>query len=311
MNKVNDISQLIGKTPLVKLRKLTEGIDAEVYVKLESMNPGGSVKDRLAFAMIEAAEKKGLVNKDTIIIEPTSGNTGIGLAMLCAVKGYKLIIVMPESVSVERRIILKAYGAELYLSPAIEGMKGSIQKANELAAENKNSYIPMQFENEANAEFHKKTTAVEIWEDTEGKVDIFVAGAGTGGTITGVADFLKSVKPSAYSVAVEPADSAVLSGKPSGLHKIQGIGAGFIPKVLRKELLDEVFPVENEAAFEFARKLATEEGILAGISSGANVYAALEIAKRPENKGKTIVTIICDTGERYLSTPLFNNDVNL
>jgi|SRR5574344_210455 len=311
MNKVNDISQLIGKTPLVKLRKLTEGIDAEVYVKLESMNPGGSVKDRLAFAMIEAAEKKGLVNKDTIIIEPTSGNTGIGLAMLCAVKGYKLIIVMPESVSVERRIILKAYGAELYLSPAIEGMKGSIQKANELAAENKNSYIPMQFENEANAEFHKKTTAVEIWEDTEGKVDIFVAGAGTGGTITGVADFLKSVKPSAYSVAVEPADSAVLSGKPSGLHKIQGIGAGFIPKVLRKELLDEVFPVENEAAFEFARKLATEEGILAGISSGANVYAALEIAKRSENKGKTIVTIICDTGERYLSTPLFNNDVNL
>jgi len=311
MNKVNDISQLIGKTPLVKLRKLTEGIDAEVYVKLESMNPGGSVKDRLAFAMIEAAEKKGLVNKDTIIIEPTSGNTGIGLAMLCAVKGYKLIIVMPESVSVERRIILKAYGAELYLSPSIEGMKGSIQKANELAAENKNSYIPMQFENEANAEFHKKTTAVEIWEDTEGKVDIFVAGAGTGGTITGVADFLKSVKPSAYSVAVEPADSAVLSGKPSGLHKIQGIGAGFIPKVLRKELLDEVFPVENEAAFEFARKLATEEGILAGISSGANVYAALEIAKRSENKGKTIVTIICDTGERYLSTPLFNNDVNL
>ncbi len=311
MNKVNDISQLIGKTPLVKLRKLTEGIDAEVYVKLESMNPGGSVKDRLAFAMIEAAEKKGLVNKDTIIIEPTSGNTGIGLAMLCAVKGYKLFIVMPESVSVERRIILKAYGAELYLSPSIEGMKGSIQKANELAAENKNSYIPMQFENEANAEFHKKTSAVEIWEDTEGKVDIFVAGAGTGGTITGVADFLKSVKPSVYSVAVEPADSAVLSGKPSGLHKIQGIGAGFIPKVLRKELLDEVFPVENEAAFEFARKLATEEGILAGISSGANVYAALEIAKRPENKGKTIVTIICDTGERYLSTPLFNNDVNL
>jgi len=311
MTKVNDISQLIGKTPLVKLRKLTEGIDSEVYVKLESMNPGGSVKDRLAFAMIEAAEKKGLVNKDTVIIEPTSGNTGIGLAMLCAVKGYKLIIVMPESVSVERRIILKAYGAELYLSPAIEGMKGSIQKANELAAENKNSYIPMQFENEANAEFHKKTTAVEIWEDTEGKVDIFVAGAGTGGTITGVADFLKSVKPSVYSVAVEPADSAVLSGKPSGLHKIQGIGAGFIPKVLRRELLDEVFPVENEAAFEFARKLATEEGILAGISSGANVYAALEIAKRPENKGKTIVTVICDTGERYLSTPLFNNDVNL
>ena len=311
MNKVNDISQLIGKTPLVKLRKLTEGIDADVYVKLESMNPGGSVKDRLAFAMIEAAEKKGLINKDTIIIEPTSGNTGIGLAMLCAVKGYKLIIVMPESVSVERRIILKAYGAELYLSPAISGMKGSIQKANELAAENKNSYIPMQFENEANAEFHKNTTAVEIWEDTEGKVDIFIAGAGTGGTITGVSDFLKSVKPSVHSVAVEPADSAVLSGEPAGMHKIQGIGAGFIPKVLRTELIDEVFKVKNDEAFEFARQLAKQEGILAGISSGANVFAALEIAKRPENKGKTIVTIICDTGERYLSTPLFNNDVNV
>jgi len=311
MNKVNDISQLIGKTPLVKLRKLTEGIDADVYVKLESMNPGGSVKDRLAFAMIEAAEKKGLINKDTIIIEPTSGNTGIGLAMLCAVKGYKLIIVMPESVSVERRIILKAYGAELYLSPAISGMKGSIQKANELAVENKNSYIPMQFENEANAEFHKKTTAVEIWEDTDGKVDIFIAGAGTGGTITGVSDFLKSVKPSVLSVAVEPADSAVLSGEPAGMHKIQGIGAGFIPKVLRTELIDEVFKVKNDEAFEFARQLAKQEGILTGISSGANVFAALEIAKRPENKGKTIVTIICDTGERYLSTPLFNNDVNV
>jgi cysteine synthase len=311
MSKVNDITQLIGKTPLVKLRKLANGVDAEIYVKMESLNPGGSVKDRLAFAMIDAAEKKGLINQDSVIIEPTSGNTGIGLAMICAVKGYKLIIVMPESVSTERRVILKAYGAELFLTPAKEGMKGSIAKANELALQHSNSYIPMQFENEANAEFHRITTGPEIWDDTEGKVDIFVAGAGTGGTITGVTEALKARKPGVYTVVVEPKDSPVISGGLPGSHKIQGIGAGFIPKVLNTEIIDEIYPVENEAAFEYARRLAVEEGIFCGMSAGANVYAALQIAKRPENKGKTIVTIICDTGERYLSTTLFSSDETL
>jgi cysteine synthase len=308
MSKVNDITQLIGKTPIIKLRQLTKGIDAEIYVKMESLNPGGSVKDRLAFAMIDAAEKKGLINNDSVIIEPTSGNTGIGLAMICAVKGYKLVIVMPESVSVERRVILKAYGAELFLTPAKDGMKGSIAKANELAQQTSNSYIPMQFENEANAEFHRLTTGPEIWEDTEGKVDIFIAGAGTGGTITGVTQALKAKKPVVMSVVVEPKDSPVISGGEPGSHKIQGIGAGFIPKVLNTEIIDEIYLVENEAAFEYARRLAVEEGIFCGMSSGANVFAAIQIAKRPENKGKTIVTIICDTGERYLSTPLFNSD---
>jgi cysteine synthase A len=311
MSKVNDITQLIGKTPLIKLRKLTNDVNAEIYVKMESLNPGGSVKDRLAYAMIDSAEKKGLINKDSVIIEPTSGNTGIGLAMVCAVKGYKLIIVMPESVSTERRVILKAYGAQLYLTPAKEGMKGSIAKANELALQTSNSYIPMQFENEANAEFHRITTGPEIWEDTDGKVDIFVAGAGTGGTITGVTEALKARKPEVLSVVVEPKDSPVISGGLPGSHKIQGIGAGFIPKVLNTEIIDEIYPVENEAAFEYARRLAVEEGIFCGMSSGANVYAALQIAKRPENKGKMIVTIICDTGERYLSTSLFNSDDSL
>jgi cysteine synthase A len=310
MSKANDISQLIGKTPLVKLRKLTQDSVAEVYVKLESMNPGGSVKDRLAIAMIEAAEQKGLINSESVIIEPTSGNTGIGLAMICAVRGYRLIIVMPESVSVERRIILKAYGAELYLTPAKEGMKGSIAKTNQLASEIKNSFIPMQFENEANAEYHRKTTAPEIWDDTDGKVDIFVAGVGTGGTFTGVSEVLKAKKPGFTAIVVEPEDSPVISGGEPGSHKIQGIGAGFIPKVLNMSIIDEVFKVSNNDAFETARKLALEEGILGGISAGANVFAALQIAKRPENKGKTIVTVICDTGERYLSTPLFNSDDN-
>jgi cysteine synthase A len=310
MSKVNDISQLIGNTPLVKLRRLAEGIHADVYVKLESMNPGGSVKDRLAFAMIDAAEKQDKINNETIIIEPTSGNTGIGLAMISAIKGYRLIIVMPESVSLERRTVLKAYGAEVYLTPASVGMKGAIAKANELAASFENSFIPMQFENEANAAFHRKTTGPEIWEDTDGDVDIFIAGVGTGGTVTGVSEMLKQKKPSLIAVAVEPAGSPVISGGEPGPHKIQGIGAGFIPKVLNAEIIDEVYPVENEVAFEYARRLALEEGILSGMSSGANVYAALEIAKRPENKGKTIVTIICDTGERYLSTPLFNSDAN-
>lgn len=311
MSKVNNISELVGKTPIVKLNRLTAGIDADVYVKLESMNPGGSVKDRLALAMITAAEKQGKINSTTVIIEPTSGNTGIGLAMICAVKGYKLILTMPESMSPERRAILKAYGAELHLTTATGGMKGAIAAAEELAAKYESSFIPMQFENEANVEFHRKTTAPEIWEDTQGAIDIFVAGAGTGGTITGVSEALKQKKPTVYSVVVEPAGSPVLGGGNPGPHKIQGIGAGFIPKILNTKIIDEIYAVENEIAFEYARKLTIEEGIFAGISSGANVYAALQIAKRPENKGKTIVTIVCDTGERYLSTPLYNTDVNI
>lgn len=310
MSRVDNVMELIGRTPLVKLNRLTQGIEANVYVKIEAANPGGSVKDRLAFAMIEAGEKQGHITSETTIIEPTSGNTGIGLAMICAVKGYKLIIVMPESVSTERRTILKAYGAQLYLTPAAGGMKAAIQKANELKEELENAFIPMQFENEANAAFHRKTTAPEIWEDTHGEVDIFIAGAGTGGTITGVGERLKELKSSVKAIVVEPKDSPVISGGTPGPHKIQGIGAGFIPKVLKPEILDEIFTVENEKAFEYARLLALQEGILSGMSSGANVYAALEVAKRPENKGKTIVTIVCDTGERYLSTPLFDQDVN-
>ncbi|HKM92798.1 MAG TPA: cysteine synthase A [Prolixibacteraceae bacterium] len=308
MSRVNDISQLIGKTPIVKLNRLAQGVEAEVYVKLESMNPGGSVKDRLALAMVNAGERDGLINSETTIIEPTSGNTGIGLAMMCAVRGYKLVLVMPESMSSERRAILKAYGAQLYLTPASGGMKASIAKAKELAAEISNSFIPMQFENEANVDFHRETTAPEIWADTEGKIDIFVAGAGTGGTITGVAQGLKKLNPQVKAIVVEPTDSPVISGGQPGPHKIQGIGAGFIPKVLNMSVVDGVFLVPNDKAFEFARRLTIEEGIFSGISSGANVYAALEIAKRPENKGKTIVTIICDTGERYLSTPLYYSD---
>ena len=308
MSRVNDISQLIGKTPIVKLNRLAQGVEAEVYVKLESMNPGGSVKDRLALAMVNAGERDGLINSETTIIEPTSGNTGIGLAMMCAVRGYKLVLVMPESMSSERRAILKAYGAQLYLTPASGGMKASIAKAKELAAEISNSFIPMQFENEANVDFHRETTAPEIWADTEGKIDIFVAGAGTGGTITGVAQGLKKLNPQVKAIVVEPTDSSVISGGQPGPHKIQGIGAGFIPKVLNMSVVDGVFLVPNDKAFEFARRLTIEEGIFSGISSGANVYAALEIAKRPENKGKTIVTIICDTGERYLSTPLYYSD---
>ncbi len=310
MSKVNNVSELIANTPLVKLNKLTEGIDAELYVKLESANPGGSVKDRLAFAMIDAAEKEGILTEGSVIIEPTSGNTGIGLAMMCAVKGYKLIIVMPESVSVERRSILLAYGAELILTPAAGGMKAAIAEVKSIAAATDKSFVPMQFENQANVDFHRKTTAPEIWNDTEGEVDIFVAGAGTGGTITGVGERLKELKSSVKAIVVEPIDSPVISGGAPGAHKIQGIGAGFIPKVLNTEVLDEIFTVDSDDAMVMARSLAKFEGIFAGISSGANVHAALEIAKRPENKGKTIVTIICDTGERYLSTPLFQSDDN-
>lgn len=310
MKIASDITQLIGRTPLVQLNRITKDCHARVYAKLESMNPGGSVKDRLALAMINAAEAQNRINADTVIIEPTSGNTGIGLAMVCAVRGYKLIIVMPESVSVERRLILKAYGAELVLTSAKGGMKEAIAKADELANELGNSFVPMQFENPANAAMHRETTAQEIWNDTDGAVDVFVAGAGTGGTITGVSEALKQRKPGLFSVVVEPETSAVLSGKEAGSHKIQGIGAGFIPGVLNTSIYDEVFTVSDRQAFDQARALAKEEGILCGISSGANVYAALQIARRPENKDKCLVVIICDTGERYLSTTLFNDDKN-
>jgi len=306
MNVAKDITELVGRTPLVQLNKLTKGIDATVLVKLESKNPAASVKDRLALAMIHAAEKEGKLDKDTVIIEPTSGNTGIGLAFICAVRGYKLKIVMPESVSLERRLLLKAYGCELILTSAKGGMKEAIAKTEELASEEAKAFIPMQFENPANVEMHRLTTAPEIWDDTDGKVDIFVAGAGTGGTITGVSERLKELKPELRSVVVEPSDSAVISGCAPGPHKIQGIGAGFIPKVLNVNVIDEIFPVSDVQAFDTARQLTSEEGILCGISSGANVFAALEIARRPENKGKLIVTIVCDTGERYLSTNLFN-----
>lgn len=305
MKIANSIIDLVGGTPMVRLNRLTEGLDCEVIVKLESQNPGGSVKDRLGFAMIDVAEKSGLINKDTVIIEPTSGNTGVGLAFVCAAKGYKLIIVMPDSVSIERRMIVHAYGGEVVLTPGKEGMKGAIAKAEEIHQNTPGSFIPMQFVNPANPEIHRKTTAKEIWEDTDGKVDIFVAGAGTGGTITGVAEVIKAKKPTFYAVVVEPEDSAVLSGGAPGPHKIQGIGAGFVPQVLNTASYDEIFKVSAVDSFETARKLASLEGVFCGISSGANVYAAIQIAKRPENKGKMIVTVICDTGERYLSTPLF------
>ena len=293
---------------MVRLNRLTEGLDCDIIVKLESQNPGGSVKDRLGFAMIDEAEKRGLINKDSVIIEPTSGNTGVGLALVCAVKGYKLKIVMPDSVSVERRMIIQAYGGEVILTPGKDGMKGAIAKAEELKLSIANSFIPMQFNNLANPEIHRKTTAVEIWEDTDGKVDIFVAGSGTGGTITGVSEVIRAKKPSFYSVVVEPDDSPVLSGGTPGPHKIQGIGPGFIPQVLNTSSYDEIIKVSAAESFDTARRLAFLEGIFCGISSGGNVFAALQVAKRPENRGKMIVTIICDTGERYLSTPLYAFD---
>ncbi|HOI49200.1 MAG TPA: cysteine synthase A [Prolixibacteraceae bacterium] len=311
MNIAQNITQLIGRTPLVKLNRLAEGTGVTVLAKLESLNPSGSVKDRLALAMIEAAEAAGLIDPETMIVEPTSGNTGIGLAMVCAVKGYPLTIVMPESVSMERRVVLGAYGAELVLTSAKGGMREAIAKAIELAASHPKSFIPMQFENPANAEMHRRTTALEIWNDTAGTIDIFVAGAGTGGTITGVSEMLKQKNPKLQSVVVEPEASAVLSGGEPGKHKIQGIGPGFIPKVLNTAIYDEVFRVSDDDAYEYARRLARQEGIFAGMSSGANCYAALEIAKRPENRGKTVVFIVCDTGERYLSTTLFNCEQNV
>ncbi|HBR19366.1 MAG: cysteine synthase A [Planctomycetes bacterium GWC2_45_44] len=305
MAKIYDnVIQTVGNTPLVRINKLNVG-EAEILAKLEFFNPCGSVKDRIGLAMIEAAEIADKIRQDTVLVEPTSGNTGIGLAFVCAVKGYKLILVMPESMSVERRKLLKAFGAEIVLTPASAGMSGAVAKAKELISNTGNMIMLQQFDNPANPEIHRRTTAEEIWRDTDGKVDIFVAGVGTGGTITGVGQVLKKRNPSVKIVAVEPADSAVLSGGQPGSHKIQGIGAGFVPKVLDRNVIDEIICVKNDDAIEMARQLAAKEGILAGISSGANVFAAVALSKRTENKGKTIVTIICDTGERYISTELF------
>lgn len=301
----NEIIETIGTTPLVKLNRIAEGIRATVLAKLELKNPLGSVKDRIGLAMIVSAEERGLINKETLIVEPTSGNTGIALAFVCATRRYRLVLTMPETMSVERRKLLKHLGAEIILTPGGEGMKGAISRAKELVANTPNSYMPDQFSNPANPEIHRRTTAEEIWRDTEGGVDIFVAGVGTGGTITGVSEAIKERKPSFQSFAVEPAGSPVLSGGNPGPHKIQGIGAGFVPRVLNTKILDEVVTVTNEQAFETARKVAKTDGILCGISSGAAVWAALEIAKRPESEGKQIVVILPSTGERYLSTELF------
>jgi cysteine synthase A len=299
------MAELIGKTPMVRLNKLSQGLGATLVAKLESMNPGGSVKDRIARSMIEAALADGRITTDSVIIEPTSGNTGIGLALICAIKGLRLILTMPDSMSVERRKLLVGYGAELALTPASLGMKGAIARALELVAATPGSFMPMQFENPANPEAHRATTALEIWDDTGGQVDCFVAGVGTGGTVTGVGQVLKARKPGLRIVAVEPVDSPVLSGGAPGPHKIQGIGAGFVPGVLDTKVYDEIIQVGAEDAFATARRLMREEGISCGISSGANAFAAMQIAARPEMAGKMIVFVICDTGERYLSTPLF------
>ena len=302
----NNITETIGHTPLVRLNRLTEGLTAEVVVKVESFNPMSSVKDRIGLAMIEAAEQHGMIGKNTTIVEPTSGNTGVGLAFVAAARGYKIRLLMPDTMSIERRRLLKALGAELVLTPGKEGMKGAISAAEAMVAENPDLlYIPQQFRNPENPAVHRRTTAEEIWTDTDGRVDIVVAGVGTGGTITGIAEAIKAKKPDFKVIAVEPASSPVLSGGSPGPHKIQGIGAGFIPEVLRMDLLDEIVQVSNEDAYDTARRLAREEGVLAGISSGAALYAALQVAKRPENREKLIVVILPDSGERYLSTDLF------
>ncbi|MEK7297638.1 MAG: cysteine synthase A [Planctomycetota bacterium] len=302
----DDITKTIGNTPLVRLNNITKGLGSTVVAKMESFNPMSSVKDRIGISMITAAEQSGLLKNDTIIIEPTSGNTGIALAFVAAAKGYKIILTMPDTMSIERRALLKAFGAEIVLTPGSEGMKGAINKAEELVKNTPNAFMPQQFKNLANPEIHRQTTAEEVWNDTDGKIDFFVGGVGTGGTITGVGEVIKKRRPSLKVIAVEPADSPVLSGGKSGPHKIQGIGAGFVPEVLNTKIIDEIITVKNEQAFAVARQLAREEGILAGISSGAAAFAALQVAARPENKGKLIVVVLPDTGERYLSTVLFN-----
>lgn len=304
-----NLTDLIGNTPLLELSNYNKdnNLESTLIAKLESFNPASSVKDRIGYAMIKDAEDKGLINKDTVIIEPTSGNTGIALAFVAAARGYKLILTMPDTMSIERRNLLKALGADLVLTPGAEGMGGAIKKAEELATQTPNSFIPQQFKNPANPDIHKKTTAEEIWRDTDGKIDIFVGGVGTGGTISGVGETLKKYNPNIQIVAVEPSDSPVLSGGNKGPHKIQGIGAGFVPDNFNKEVVDEIYKVKNEEAFETSRKLAKNEGLLVGISSGAAAFAATQIAKRPENKGKVIVVLLPDTGERYLSTALFQD----
>ncbi|MDD5600713.1 MAG: cysteine synthase A [Actinomycetota bacterium] len=306
MNRIfNDITEVVGRTPLVKINKLAEGTGAAVFAKLESFNPLSSVKDRVGFAMIKAAEDNGLINRDTVIVEPTSGNTGIALAFVCAAKGYRLVLTMPDTMSIERRKLLSIFGASLILTDGSKGMKGAIEEAERIQRKIKNSFMPQQFNNPANPEIHRKTTAEEIWADTDGSVDIFVAGVGTGGTITGVGEILKERKPSVRIVAVEPAGSPVLSGGRSGPHKIEGIGAGFVPGVLNTSILDEVMTVTDEEAVIMSQRIMKEEGILVGISSGAAMFAALDIAKQKESENKNIVVILPDTGERYLSTPLF------